>query len=133
MGESTVLNVVGINGSGRSGGNTSVLVRAVLDGAREAGAQTEFFELAESNIAGCKACDACRTEKAAHRCVVKDDMQTFYDLAAQADVWVLGSPIYLDHITAQLMAFIQRTYCYISPTREYLWPRKNVRAALAFT
>jgi len=127
------MKVVGINGSGRSGGNTSVLVRAILEGAREGGAQTEFFELAELNITGCKACDACRTGKATHRCVVKDDMQTFYGLAAETDVWVLGSPIYLDHITAQLMAFVQRTYCYISPTREYLWPRKKVRTVLAIT
>jgi len=127
------MNVVGVNGSGRTGGNTSVLVRAVLEGAREAGAQTAFFELADFNIAGCRACDACRTGKATHRCVVKDDMQKFYGLAAETDVWVLGSPIYLDHITAQMMAFIQRTYCYIGPTLENYWPRRNVRTVLAIT
>lgn len=124
------MKVIGINGSGRAGGNTAVLVGAILEGAREAGADTEFIELAGWKIAGCKACKACKDD---HRCVVQDDMQHFYDLAPETDVLILASPVYLDHITAQLMTFIQRTYCYIGRSIENYWPRRNVRAAVGIT
>jgi len=124
------MKVVGINGSGRPDGNTAVLVRAILEGAAESGAATEFIQLAAWRLQGCNACKRCKDE---HRCVIKDDMQTFYDLAPETDVLVLASPIYLDHITAQLMTFIQRTYCYIGRTLENFWPRKNVRAVAAIT
>ena len=124
------MKVVGVNGSGRTGGNTAVLVNAILEGASEAGADTQLIELSDWTIGGCDACKACKTTQ---RCVIKDDMQQFYDVAADVDVLVLASPVYLDHITAQLMAFIQRTYCYIGMGLENLWPRKDVRAIAAIT
>ena len=124
------MNVVGINGSGRRGGNTAVMVNALLEGAATAGADTALFELADWTIAGCNDCKACKDNKP---CVVKDDMQRFYDVAAETDVLVLGSPIYLDHITAQLMAFIQRTYCYLGTALENYWPNPNTRVVLGIT
>lgn len=124
------MRIVGVSGSGRTGGNTAVLVKAILDGARQGGAQTEVFELAGWNLHGCAACRAC---KKTQRCVQKDDMSRFYAVAPQTDVLVLASPIYLDHITAQMMAFIQRMYCYIGPELENLYPRKGVRAVVGIT
>ena len=124
------MKVLGINGSGRKDGNTAVLVNAILEGANEAGAETEFLQLADWKIAGCNACKACKDDQ---RCVITDDMEKFYAIAPETDVLVLGSPIYLDHITAQLMAFIQRTYCYLGLSLENYWPRKGVRAVSAIT
>jgi len=124
------MRVLGVNGSGRPGGNTAVLVRAILDGAREAGAETETVELADWEIRGCSACKAC---KKTQRCTIKDDMQRFYDLAPQTDVLVLASPVYLDHITAQLMTFIQRTYCYLGVALENHYPNAGARAILGIT
>jgi len=124
------MNVLGVDGSGRGGGNTGVLVRAILDGATEAGAETDLFELARWNLHGCNACGAC---KETQTCVVDDDMRRFYRVAGQTDVLVLCSPIYLDHITAQLTAFIQRTYCYLGAKLENYYPNKNARAVLGIT
>jgi len=124
------MKVLGVDGSGRGGGNTAVLVRAILDGAEAGGAETELLDLAGWDIHGCDACQGCKWSR---RCVIEDDMQRFYDVAPEADVLVLGSPIYLDHVTAQMMAFIQRTYCYIGPALENYWPREGVRAVLAIT
>jgi multimeric flavodoxin WrbA len=124
------MNVVGINGSGRLNGNTAVLVRAILEGAAEAGAKTHLIQLAGLKIAGC---DSSRLCKPTRRCLIKDDMKRFYDLAPEADVLVLTSPIYLDHITGQMMSFFQRTYCYLGLGLENYWPRKNVRAVLGLT
>lgn len=124
------MNVLGVNGSGRRGGNTAALVEAFLGGAAEAGCRTECFELADWEIRGCTACKRC---KQTHRCVIGDDMQQFYDAAPETDVLLLASPIYLDHITAQLMAFVQRTYCYLGVSLENHWPRRSVRAVLGIT
>ena len=57
------MKVLGINGSGRAGGNTAVLVQAFLEGAREGGADTDFLELAGWRLAGCKACRKCKAER----------------------------------------------------------------------
>jgi len=67
--------------------------------------------------------------------VIQDDMQRFYEVAPQADRLVLASPIYLDHITAQMMAFIQRLFCYIGPPPGVAnrYPRPGVGAVLGIT
>lgn len=124
------MQVVGVNGSGRVGGNTSVLVKAILKGAAEAGSDTHLLELGSLSIRGCDSCRACKRN---HRCVIKDDMERFYELAPTADVLVLASPIYLDHVTAQMETFYQRTYCYLGSKLDNFWPRKDVRAVLAIT
>jgi multimeric flavodoxin WrbA len=124
------MNVLGVNGSGREGGNTAALVRAILDGAAAGGAETELWELARWEIRGCTACKRC---KQTHRCVIGDDMQRLYDVAPETDVLVLASPIYLDHVTAQMMAFIQRTYCYLGLNLENHYPRPGARAVLGIT
>ena len=124
------MKVLGVNGSGREDGNTAVLVQAVLDGAREGGAETEMWQLAQWQIGGCTACKRC---KQTHRCVIGDDMQRFYDVAPETDVLVLACPIYLDHITAQLMTFVQRMYCYLGVNLENYYPNGRCRAVLGIT
>ncbi len=124
------MRVIGISGSGRKGGNTSVLVKSILAGAKSAGAETTFIELADWTVAPCDASRAC---KKAPGCTIKDDMQKFYALAPETDVLVLGTPIYLDHITGGMMTFIQRLYCYIGPDIKTRWPRKGVKLVLGIT
>ncbi|MFW9803475.1 MAG: flavodoxin family protein, partial [Candidatus Thorarchaeota archaeon] len=46
--------VLGISGSNRQGGNTSILVETALDAAEEYGASIEFIELADFDINPCK-------------------------------------------------------------------------------
>ena len=104
--------IIAINGSPRSGGGTARLIQEVLAGCEDAGASTQLFQLGEMDVAPCIGCMGC---KATAKCVVKDDMQLIYDAINTAEVpkgLVLGSPIYFDHITAQLKAFLDRLYCY---------------------
>ena len=126
------MKFLGINGSGRAGGNTAVLVQGLLQGARGAGAEAEFAELAGLTLRGCSACKACKADPA-KVCVIQDDMQRFYRLLPDVDVLVLASPVYLDHITAQLMAFVQRTYCYLSPSLQSYWPHAGTRFVSGIT
>jgi multimeric flavodoxin WrbA len=124
------MNVVGVNGSGRTDGNTAALVNAVLRGAAENGAETLLLQLGEMDVAGCNGCEAC---KKTQRCVIGDDMGRFYELAPETDVLVLGSPIYLDHVTAQMKTFLDRLYCYIGPAMEKLYPNPTARAVIGIT
>ena len=54
------MKIVGINGSPRRNWNTATLVRDALDGASEAGAETEMFDLYELDFKGCTSCFACK-------------------------------------------------------------------------
>ena len=104
--------IIAVNGSPRATGATARLIQEVLTGCEEVGAETKLFQLGEMNVAPCDGCMRC---KATAKCVVKDDMQQIYDAINTAEVpkgLVLGSPIYFDHITAQLKAFLDRLYCY---------------------
>lgn len=124
------MRIVGVNGSGRVDGNTAVLVRAVLQGAAERGAQATLLQLGRMQIAGCNSCKACKADQ---RCVIRDDMDRAYEVLPEADVLMLATPIYLDHVTAQTKAFIDRLYCYLGLNLENHYPNKAARVALGIT
>lgn len=99
------MNVLGIIGSPRRGGNTDLLVSRVLAGAREAGAATETVMLADLTIKECIGCHACWQGK---ECSRKDDMNGLYDVIAAADAFVFGTPVYWYGVTALMKGFIDR-------------------------
>jgi len=106
------MSVIGINGSPRPEGNTAKFVQEVLAGAAEAGAETRMFHLGKMRISPCLACMKCKKNA---ECAVKDDMQQIYEAIEAAEtpkVLVLGTPIYFDHISAQMKTWIDRLYCY---------------------
>lgn len=106
------MNVLGISGSPREGGNTDIMVREALEGARLSGAEVEFVGLAGKKISGCEACAECGK---GGRCVIDDDMQPIYPKLVAADVVIIGSPVYFGMVTAQTKALLDRTY-YLSKT-----------------
>ena len=107
------MNVLGLSGSPRMGGNTEQLLYEVLRGAREAGAETGIIEVAELEISGCLHCNYCsRTGD----CKINDDMLLVYDALSAADGVVIASPLHFMTVTAQLKAAIDRCQC--------LWARK---------
>jgi multimeric flavodoxin WrbA len=117
------MTILAVNGSPRANGATAYLIGNVLDGARESGAETKVFQLGEMDVSPCTACMGC---KKTARCVIEDDMQGFYDAVASADEpkgLVVGTPIYFDHVSAQLKAWLDRLYCYTYTERgEKMFP-----------
>ena len=106
------MTILAVNGSPRAKGATAYLIGQVLEGAREAGAGSQLFALGEMDVSPCTACMGC---KKAVRCVIEDDMQGFYDAvdsAAEPKGLVVGTPIYFDHVSAQLKTWLDRLYCY---------------------
>jgi multimeric flavodoxin WrbA len=123
------MNVMGVVGSPRSKGNTAALVRKVLEGAESKGVETKLFCLGDYQIGGCRACMAC---KQTGECVQDDDMKLLHAAIREAKVLVLGTPIYLDHVSAQTKVFLDRLYSYLGPNLVHRFP-KGVKGVLVFT
>jgi len=121
--------VIGIVASPRHGGNTGLLVQKVLEGASSRGLPTQLHYLSDLGVAPCDACDACMSTG---QCVVDDGMQVLHALFPETRALVLGTPIYFDHVSAQLKAFLDRLYLYTGPNPAYRFPR-GVRAVLVAT
>jgi multimeric flavodoxin WrbA len=113
------MKVVGISGSPRREGNTEILLKEVLRGAEEAGAETRLFILSRMNISPCRHCDGCLAEG---ECVVKDDMGLIYPEIESLDALVLASPIFFYGVTAQAKAMIDR--CQVFWNRKYILKRR---------
>lgn len=103
-----MMTVCGIAASPRRHCNTETLLDAALDAAAASGAATEKIVLNELAIRPCQACGGCdRTG----RCVIRDGMDTVYDVLLRADGLIIASPLYFASVTAQLKAMIDRCHC----------------------
>lgn len=95
-------------GGGRPGGNTAQLAAAFAKGAADAGHHVETVSLMETEVKGCRGCNACRYGKP---CVIKDDFHRLIPKIRKADLLVFASPLYFWTIASRLKAFIERFYC----------------------
>jgi len=123
------MRIVGFNGSPRRGCNTETLVKQVLSGAAENGAETRDYNLNELDISGCQGCLACKSEDA---CAVKDDMTGLYDEVLVADGLVIGSPVYMWQMSAQTKLFVDRLFAMLKPDFSTRFKR-GLPLVLAFT
>lgn len=121
--------VIGVVGSPCRGKNTGTLVRKVLEGAESQGVETALFHVSDYQIGPCRACGACKQTQA---CVQDDDMTVFYSALEEAKGLILGTPIYLDHVSAQTKTFLDRLYSYLGPNLEHHYP-KGVKSVLVVT
>ncbi len=103
------MKILGIVGSSRKKGNTSILMQETLLPFEEQGINTELVFLGDYNIEDCNGCESC---KDTYKCVINDDMQKLYPAILESDAVILGSPAYFYNITASMKAFIDRCYCF---------------------
>jgi multimeric flavodoxin WrbA len=106
------VKVLGLVGSPRKGGNTDLLVNAVLYGAGSSGNLTEKVYLYNLNILPCVDCRGCK--KGNHQCVISDGMKWLYPKLEEADVIVFGTPLYWYGPTAKMKLMIDRLRPYIA-------------------
>jgi multimeric flavodoxin WrbA len=100
------MKIIGINSSPRGkNSRTRKLVDAVLDGARQRGAETELVDIGALDIQYCLGCQVCYAEG---ECVQEDDLSDLWEKMMRADGIVLGSPVYINGVTAQLKTLIDR-------------------------
>jgi multimeric flavodoxin WrbA len=105
-----MMKVIAFNGSPRRKWNTAMLLSQALEGAASQGAETELIHLYDYNYKGCISCFACKLKdgKSYGRCAVKDDLKPFLEKAEQADVILIGSPIYFGAVTGEVRSFLER-------------------------
>ncbi|MDD5148186.1 MAG: flavodoxin family protein [Candidatus ainarchaeum sp.] len=98
------MKILAICGSSRRG-NTEAMLKRILDGAKEAGAQIELVLLREKQILTCDGCFCCEKTKT---CRLSDDMRLIYPKMFNADVIVLGSPNYFNNVSGLMKNFFDR-------------------------
>lgn len=103
--------VVAVEGSYRPGGNTDRLVEAVLEGARQSGAETEIIHLIDHPIEFCTNCRQCTQAPGAdrQRCTKDDGLGALIERIEAADALVFASPVNYWNTTAIFRRFLERT------------------------
>jgi len=98
------MKIVYISGSPRKKSNTDYLLKLTLS---VTGGQ--FIKLTDYKIESCKSCWACQK---LGKCIINDDMSDILvPKLLDNEVFVLGSPVYFNCVSAQLKAFMDRTWC----------------------
>ncbi|MEJ2164156.1 MAG: flavodoxin family protein [Desulfobacterales bacterium] len=117
-------------GSPRRKGNSTTLAEGIIKGAETAGAAVEKVYLHGQKIAPCQACYACRKPKS-RSCAIDDDMQFIYQKLAEADAWVIASPVYWFTMSAQTKLFMDRCFALFNIKKEAL-AGKNIAVAMSY-
>jgi multimeric flavodoxin WrbA len=138
MKENKFMKVIAINGSARKKWNTATLLSYALKGAAAAGAETELVHLYDLNFKGCISCFACKQVGGMHegRCAVQDDATPVLKKIEQdAEVLILGSPIYFGGISGEMHSFLERLlfapFVYDKPPRS-IFPRR-IKSGFIYT
>jgi multimeric flavodoxin WrbA len=109
------MKVIALNGSARGKkGVTWRLLDSLLKGLSEGGATVREFQLKEMNISPCRACLTCM-HKTPGQCAQQDDMDQLYPLLRQSDLFVMGTPVYTDNMSAQMKTVMDRCICGMDP------------------
>ena len=96
--------IIGLCGSPRNGATEHVL-REALTMLTTMGFNTEFFTIRGKNIGFCTHCDHCLKYK---ECIIKDNMNTVYNLLKRAEGIIIATPVYNGGISAQIKALMDR-------------------------
>jgi len=102
------MKVIGINGSPRKEGNTSIMLKKTLSILESEGIETGFIQLGGENIHGCTACYQCSKNKDKKCAIGKDCFNEIFAQMLDADGIVIGSPTYFADVTTEIKALIDR-------------------------
>ena len=100
-----MIKITAVYGSPRREGNTSVLLKKSVQGAREEGAEVEEIVLRDLKISPCLEIYGC---KKTGRCVIKDDFQGVLEHFRASHGIMLASPIFFYAVSAHTKMLIDR-------------------------
>ena len=111
-----IRNIVVFDGGYRTPKFSKTLFMAdnFIEGAKEAGANVEYFKLKDYNIKDCTGCYSCWT-KTPGECSIKDDMKLLLDKYRCANLVVFASPLYVFSVTGMMKTFLDRFLPVIKP------------------
>lgn len=106
--------VTAIYGSPRRKGNTALLLREAVQGARQEGAEVEEVVLRDLKMSPCLEIYECKNSG---RCAIQDDFQKVYDSILASQAVILASPIFFYAVSAHTKILMDRC--------QSLWVRKH--------
>jgi NAD(P)H-dependent FMN reductase len=108
------VRITAIVGSYHKGGMIDSAVEAMLEGARQRGAEAEKIFLSDRRIEYCRNCQQCTQESGPGRgrCQIEDDMAGILDRVDTSEGLILASPVNFWTVTAVMKCFIERLICY---------------------
>ena len=98
-------SILAIYGSPRRKGNTSLLLKQAVQGAKEQGAEVEEVFLRDLKMAPCLEIYGCKKDG---RCVIQDDFQGLYDSLLSCNGIMLASPIFFYTVSAHTKILMDR-------------------------
>jgi NAD(P)H-dependent FMN reductase len=110
LSERSPIHIVALNGSPNRNRNTVTLMKWVVEGCVEAGAEVEWIHIADHDIQYCRGCHTCMR---VGECPIQDDVPAIRDRLLAADGVVVGSPVYEGQPTAQLKTLMDRLALFI--------------------
>jgi multimeric flavodoxin WrbA len=117
------MKALAISGSPRRNGNTEYLLNRLLGHLQSAGHEVRLLSVADLKISPCDGCGACGKAKDRTCILDGDDFQTCFQAMVEADLLVVGSPVYFGSATPQLMTLLDRAG-YVSRANGNLFARK---------
>ena len=99
------MKAIAICGSPREGGNTEYYLKTILSELEQKGIGTEFIPMLDKTVKPCRGCYGCLQHK---KCVQDDDFEAIFQKMEQADIIVIGSPVYVGKPTSLLQALLER-------------------------
>lgn len=140
MMEGRKIKALFVDGGPRKKNNTAQMLESAMKGASDAGAETTLVRLYDLTFCGCKSCFACKLKDAKTDgvCAIKDGLRDALEIARQADIIVIGSPVYFGYPSGETRAFMERllfpNYTYdLSPDGKPLVPIIRKRTSIIFT
>ena len=101
------MKVLLVNGSPHKNGCTYTALGEVAETLNKEGIETEIFWIGNKALSGCIACKNCiKTGK----CVFKDTVNEFLDMAENCDGFVFGSPVHWGGAGGAITSFLDRAF-----------------------
>ena len=108
--------IIGINGSPRKNGNSDILLKQILKGAKETNVSAKRIYLRDFQFQSCAGCEKCRKDKICTG--LNDGMTLLYPKIIESQGLVIISPTHNYNVTALIKAFIDRLYCFYNFTKD---------------
>jgi len=97
--------ILAIIGTHRKNGVVSTLAKNILKGANDNGKETELINLYDYNIEECIGCWTCSK---LGKCFKNDDFEALFEKVKEAEIIILGSPVYWGNISGIMKTFFDR-------------------------
>lgn len=98
-----------VNGSPRSKGCTFTALSELAKTLEENGIETEIIQIGNKDIRGCIACRKCHSTGSG-KCIFDDIVNKVAPKFAEADAFVIGSPVYFASPAGGAVAFLDRLF-----------------------